>query len=331
MLYYCKKNINRLGDKVILETNGTDTIHYSYDSSGNLVSMNLNGLEYYYVRNGQGDIIALIDANGNEVVSYTCDSWGNVVSIDGSLATTVGVKNPYRYRGYRYDEETKLYYLQSRYYNPEWGRFINADDVKILSADDELIGNNLFSYCTNDPVNNSDDSGYWKMPNWAKVAIGVTAIGISVAVTAATGGSAAPVLMASLKIAAASAASRAAISVVSNRISTGSWSGSTQAALDGAADGFMWGGITSGVAVIGVAAKGIKIQSIGRMSGANTEAKYIGIRYLKGNKIRSVELHTPHNGHGWHLQSNKWTLQNPKFPGQYYRTGVAWRKTLFGK
>lgn len=88
--------------------------------------MNLNGVEYYYVRNGQGDIIALIYANGNEVVSYTYDSWGNVISIGGSLATTVGIKNPYRYRGYRYDEETKLYYLQSRVYNPEWGRFVNV-------------------------------------------------------------------------------------------------------------------------------------------------------------------------------------------------------------
>jgi len=148
-----------LGDKVILEINGLDTIHYSYDSSGNLVSMNLNGLEYYYVRNGQGDIIALIDDNGNEAVTYTYDSWGNVVSIDGSLKNTVGVKNPYRYRGYRYDEETKLYYLQSRFYNPEWGRFINAD--AIFGEKGELLSHNMFAYCSNDPVNMEDPNGYF--------------------------------------------------------------------------------------------------------------------------------------------------------------------------
>ncbi|MCX7903060.1 MAG: RHS repeat-associated core domain-containing protein [Caloramator sp.] len=146
-----------LGDKVILETNGTDTIHYSYDTQDNLVSMNLNGVEYYYVRNGQGDIIALIDANGYEVATYTYDSWGKIISIDGSLKDTVGVKNPYRYRGYRYDEETKLYYLQSRYYNPEWGRFANAD--AIVGENGELLSHNMFAYCSNDPVNMEDPDG----------------------------------------------------------------------------------------------------------------------------------------------------------------------------
>lgn len=146
-----------LGDKVIFETSGVDTIHYSYDSQDNLVSMNRNGVEYYYVRNGQGDIIALIDANGNEAVTYTYDSWGNVVSIDGSLKNTVGVKNPYRYRGYRYDEETKLYYLQSRYYNPEWGRFVNAD--AIVGEKGELLSHNMFAYCSNDPINMENPDG----------------------------------------------------------------------------------------------------------------------------------------------------------------------------
>jgi|GEM_PF-4390548 len=120
--------------------------------------MNLNGVEYYYVRNGQGDIIALIDANGNEVVTYTYDSWGNIISIDGSLKDTVGVKNPYRYRGYRYDEDTKLYYLQSRYYNPEWGRFVNAD--AIVGEIGELLSHNLFAYCINNPIMHIDPSGY---------------------------------------------------------------------------------------------------------------------------------------------------------------------------
>lgn len=146
------------GDKVTYESNGTDNIHYTYDSSGNLVSMNLNGMEYYYIRNAQSDIIGLIDDNGIQVVSYTYDTWGKLISIDGTLKDTLGVKNPYRYRGYRYDTETGLYYLQSRYYNPEWGRFINADAV--AGNIGELLGHNIFIYTKNNPVNMSDTNGF---------------------------------------------------------------------------------------------------------------------------------------------------------------------------
>ena len=117
----------------------------------------ING-EYYYIRNLQGDIIGLIDKNGTEVVSYTYDTWGKIVSIEGSLKDTVGVKNPYRYRGYRYDTETGLYYLNARYYNPEWGRFINADGL--IGQTGELSGHNLFVYCKNNTPNMSDKSGY---------------------------------------------------------------------------------------------------------------------------------------------------------------------------
>jgi len=146
-----------VGDKVTYETDGTDSIYYTYDASDNLISMNLNGSEYYYVRNGQNDIIGLLDYTRTQVVSYTYDAWGKLVTIDGTLKDTVGVKNPYRYRGYRYDTETGLYYLQSRYYNPEMGRFINADgNVGIQSI---LISHNLYAYCVNNPVNASDSSG----------------------------------------------------------------------------------------------------------------------------------------------------------------------------
>jgi RHS repeat-associated protein len=145
------------GDKVALETTGPDKIHYSYDASGNLFSMNLNGTEYYYTRNVQGDITGLIDNAGNIVVSYTYDTWGKLVSTTGSLASTLGVKNPYKYRGYRYDTETGLYYLQSRYYNPDWGRFVNADGLTGLNG--KLLGHNMFAYCANNPVKNFDPTG----------------------------------------------------------------------------------------------------------------------------------------------------------------------------
>jgi len=153
-----------VGDKVTYETNGTDIIYYTYDASNNLVSMNLNGVEYYYIRNAQGDIIGLFDKTGTQVVSYTYDTWGKSISTTGTLASTVGVKNPYRYRGYRYDTETGLYYLQSRYYNPEFCRMFNADDTNILTVNlDNLTDKNLFAYCDNNPVMRVDNGGdYWR-------------------------------------------------------------------------------------------------------------------------------------------------------------------------
>jgi len=135
------------GDHVISETTGSENpIHYTYSRGGSLISMNYEGQEYYYIKNAQGDIIGLYDVNGNEVVTYTYDTWGKLISIDGSLKDTVGVKNPYRYRSYRYDTETGLYYLQSRYYNPDWGRFISADAI---------VTGNEFAYCGSDPVNSA--------------------------------------------------------------------------------------------------------------------------------------------------------------------------------
>ncbi|WP_143316932.1 RHS repeat-associated core domain-containing protein [Clostridium sp. HBUAS56017] len=120
--------------------------------------MNLNGAEYYYIRNVQGDIIGLYDKDGKVVVNYVYDSWGKLISTTGSLASTVGIKNPYRYRGYRYDTETGLYYLQSRYYNADWGRFVNCDDV--CGKIGELLSHNVFSYCANNPINNLDTDGH---------------------------------------------------------------------------------------------------------------------------------------------------------------------------
>jgi len=160
-----------VGDKVTFETNGTDKIYYTYDSSGMLLSMNLNGYEYYYVRNVQGDIIGIHNKSAGIVASYIYDSWGKLISIkdqNGADVTNntahVGYKNPYRYRGYRYDTESGLYYLKSRYYNPDWGRFINADSFG--GEVGALLSHNVFAYCMNNPINLSDPSGYWSILSW---------------------------------------------------------------------------------------------------------------------------------------------------------------------
>ncbi len=145
-------------NNVTSQTNGTDTLNYYYDSNGQLVYFTLNGTPYYYECNLQGDIIGILDGMNNEVVTYTYDSWGVLLSVGGSLAGMVGIKNPFRYRGYYYDTESGLYYLQSRYYNPEIGRFISKDDPSYCKGVDEL-NSNLYAYCENNPINRDDFTG----------------------------------------------------------------------------------------------------------------------------------------------------------------------------
>jgi len=117
----------------------------------------LNGTEqYFYVRNAQSDIIGIINSIGKQVVSYTYDTWGKLISITGDKA--LGEKNPYRYRGYRYDTDIGYYYLQSRYYNPEWGRFLNADGL--VSTGQGMLSHNMFAYCANNPVVFKDPLGF---------------------------------------------------------------------------------------------------------------------------------------------------------------------------
>ena len=91
------------------------------------------------------------------MVEYTYNAWGVLLSTTGSMASTLGVHNPLRYRGYVYDNETALYYLQSRYYDPDVGRFINAD--AFASTGQGILGNNMFAYCLNNPVNMIDPNG----------------------------------------------------------------------------------------------------------------------------------------------------------------------------
>ena len=107
------------------------------------------------MKNIQGDIIGLVDETGSLVVEYEYDAWGVMLSCTGSMAGTLGEANPFRYRSYYYDIETGLYYCQSRYYNPEWGRWLNADDPALLglaAMSGDVLSTNLFSYCNNNPV-----------------------------------------------------------------------------------------------------------------------------------------------------------------------------------
>ena len=159
------------GGKLVEETFGNIEMQFIYDAQGYPMMVCLTRgseqpLYYHYVVNLQGDVIRILKPNGAVCVTYQYDAWGNITRTGGP-DTGLAQWNPLRYRGYIYDTETGLYYLQSRYYNPKVGRFINADGV-ISGIGGKLNGNNAFAYCFNNPVNMADTSGNW--PKWMKTA-----------------------------------------------------------------------------------------------------------------------------------------------------------------
>lgn len=153
---------------------GSDVLHFYYDEQNRPAMVRYNSSDYYYVYNLQKDVIALVDINGAIVVEYQYDEWGKMLSKNGTLANTLGTLNPFRYRGYIYDEETSLYYLKTRYYNPLWARFINADEIRYLGVNGEFTSYNLFAYCLNKPVNSEDSAGQFALTALFGAATGTT-------------------------------------------------------------------------------------------------------------------------------------------------------------
>ncbi len=143
------------GNEIIFEKINNNVIYYIRDENSNLIGFIYNDNYYYYLKNVQEDIIGILDSNYNKIVEYKYDSYGNITYITDNEIARI---NPYRYRSYYYDTETNLYYLNSRYYNPLWGRFINADGI--ISANNDIISGNLFAYVSNNPVNNSDNGEF---------------------------------------------------------------------------------------------------------------------------------------------------------------------------
>ena len=151
------------GKNIVHMTSGADELHFFYDAQNKPAVVIFNGIAYAYLYDLQGDVIGLVDNNGTQMVSYTYDAWGKMLSKTGTLASTLGTIQPFRYRGYALDEETELYYNQSRFYNPSIARFITADTTGVLTASlKSLTEKNLFAYCDNNPVMRKDiDGAFW--------------------------------------------------------------------------------------------------------------------------------------------------------------------------
>lgn len=225
-----------------------------YDSIGTRIKFTLE-------TNIQGDVVAIYTDALTKVASYQYDAWGKCTTLnpDGTEnvnSSFIGNINPFRYRGYYYDTDTGFYYLNSRYYDPQVKRFINADDISYLGANGDLEAYNLYAYCSNNPVMYTDPSG--NLPSWAiklivaaSIVVAVAAIAAITVATAGTGTAIAAVAVGAAKGAAIGFASGAAMGAasgaISHRVSTGSWEGAGEAALNGMADGALSGAITGAI------------------------------------------------------------------------------------
>ena len=314
------------GGSILAEKKNGKWQQYLYDGSGQLMAIRYKGADYYYIRDGLMCITGLVDANGGAVVNYRYDSWGKLISITGSMAGTLGKDNPYRYKGYYYDDETGMYYLKSRYYQPEICRFISADELTTLSVGQgNFIQYNLYIYCLNNSINQIDEDGHLSLPNWAKIAVGLVTTVAAVGVTVATGGAAVPILLG----VAASTLSGAAIGYVTE---------GKEGAINGATDGFMWGGVgalaasaVGAIKTISSYKKTVDMYSSLRKtySGTGMEVHHIvEQRLAKGSrwqmtKMPSVALtKTVHRGY-----TNQWRAQ-VKY-GTRYAKSIAYKYRIY--
>ena len=145
------------GKKLVHLTQGSNKMHFFYDASGCPAMVKFNGTVYRYVHNLQGDVVGILNSAGTLVVEYKYDAWGRLISATNS---TLANLNPFRYRSYVYDSDAGMYYLNSRYYNPEWCRFINADSIV---GNIGVLNHNLFAYCKNNSVALYDPSGKYSV------------------------------------------------------------------------------------------------------------------------------------------------------------------------
>ena len=150
-------------NNLVSMTVGDKTLMFYYDQNGSVSSVLYNDVMYYYIKNLQGDIMRIVDENGNSIAIYAYDQWGKPTQMRQPSTTTVDLVNynPFLYRGYVYDSDSGLYYLQSRYYDPVTGRFLNADSEDVLlGKQNSVLQSNLFAYGYNNPIITKDVNGH---------------------------------------------------------------------------------------------------------------------------------------------------------------------------
>ena len=247
-----------------------DGLEFIYDNSG-IAGVKYNGNIYFYRKDAQGNIISLLDNNGNVVVEYKYDAWGNhEAEVTDEEYAVLAEKNPFRYRSYYYDEESGLYYLQTRYYDPETGRFISRDSVE-YAAPESINGLNLYAYCSDNPVMNVDPTGTTEWWEWL---LGIAIIAAAVGLTFLTGGIG---------------------TVIAGAIGHGIWGAIIGGAVVGAINGAITGfgisvgmqGISNGFGNINWGQVGIDTV-IGAVSGGIAGGLFGGIKHVwKAEKIAS--------------------------------------------
>ena len=270
-------------------------ITFIYDSNGNLIKQS-NGLEflydhtgvfavkygnetYYYQKDPLGNISKILDKTGVVVVQYKYDAWGKcqTIIVDPN-ASTIAELNPFRYRGYYFDAETGFYFLKTRYYDPEIGRFMTIDDLSYLDPK-SINGLNLYAYCGNNPVVHVDYEGnawyeFWKW-DWAsigKIAVGVTIIAGLVVGSIFTGGMLSVVL------------AGAAIGAIAGGIGAGISTAVSGGSIHDFANSFLVGTITGAISGA-VAASNLGVGWQVAINSILGVANYVANQKLSGNDI----------------------------------------------
>ena len=249
---------------LIAEQRNGEWIYYIYGVDG-IAGFNYNGVTYLYRKNIQGDITHIYTLNGECVAIYAYDAFGNVRILQGENG--IGAINPFRYRGYYYDTETGLYYLITRYYDPETGRFISADSIEYLDPK-TLGGLNLYAYCGNNPIMYSDPNGTTKWWEWvfgivvvvAAVVLSFVTAGLAAPLAAALGGGLLGSIVAGAAVGALGGAiAGLGISLGSQGITNGfdniNWNQVFDDTFTGAASGAIAGGIFGGFKYVASASK----------------------------------------------------------------------------
>ena len=332
-----------------LEGTESSKIVYLYDESG-IVGMQYSNdttattNTYYFLRNLQGDVIAIYDTNGAEIASYSYDAWGNCTINSTTTNYSVAHANPIRYRGYYYDEDTKLYYLNSRYYSPEFRRFISPDDTAYLDPETPN-GLNLYCYCNNDPVNYSDGSGHNPEWNWETFFKGLTLVGVAISaivVSVSTFGLATPLAMTIVASVTLGAGILTGINGFATMIESGTdynfvRDGVFNEVLGLSDTAYNWyAGITAGVAIIGTSictiwniTNPIKgFTDHGRQSALSHDGHGVNARAMQNAVRNPLEVANQSNGGIKHIGKNAVVVLNKagKVITTYAKNHYGWRR-----